>query len=117
MLSDLLWNGVKVDIMWIPSHVGLKGNKHEWLRHPALNDAVFEEVVYPPFDLKGLAKSVLLREWQGKWDAADIGRFAHSILPNVSIGPWFEGKMEDKKFFLVIVLLGHTRVDLRWSKK
>jgi hypothetical protein len=26
MCSDLLWSGVEVEIMWIPSHVGFEGN-------------------------------------------------------------------------------------------
>jgi hypothetical protein len=35
MCSDLLWNGVKVEIMWIPSHVGPLVDKRA--RHMLLN--------------------------------------------------------------------------------
>jgi hypothetical protein len=59
----------------------------ERARHVALNGAVFDRPL-PPVDLHGLARSVLMREWQGRWDAADIGRFARSILPKVSLQPW-----------------------------
>jgi hypothetical protein len=85
-----LGNGVEVAIVWIPSNVGLEGNEL------ALNDAVF----YRPLlsvDFQGLARSVLLREWQGKLDAADTDRFAHSILPKVSLRPRFEGQKEDSE--------------------
>jgi ribonuclease HI len=38
MCSDLLGNGVEVEIIWIPSHVGLGGNEQvdERARHAAI---------------------------------------------------------------------------------
>jgi hypothetical protein len=62
-----LADGFEVEIMWIPAHVGLEGNEivDERTRHAALNGAVFERPL-PPVDFQGLARSVLLREWQGK---------------------------------------------------
>jgi hypothetical protein len=61
--SDLLEDGVEIEIMWIPAHVGLEGNEivDERAKHAALNDAVFERPL-PPVDFQGLARSVLLRE-------------------------------------------------------
>jgi hypothetical protein len=88
MCSNLLEDGVEVEIMCLPAHVRLEGNEivDEGARHAALNSAVFERPL-PPVDFLDLAKSVLLREWQGKWDAADTGGFTHSILPNISLRP------------------------------
>jgi ribonuclease HI len=99
MCSDLLEDGVEVEIMWIPAHVGLKGNDivDERVRHMALNGAVFERPL-PQVNFQGLASSVLLREWQGKWNAADTGRFTHYKLSRVSLRPWFEGQRNDRKF-------------------
>jgi hypothetical protein len=79
-------DGVEVEIMWIPVHVELKGNEilDERAQFAELNGAVFKRKL-PPVDLQGLARSILLRERQGKWNAADTGRFAHSILPQVSL--------------------------------
>jgi hypothetical protein len=67
MCSDLLEDGVEVEILWIPSHVGLEGNKivNERARHAALIGTVFDRPL-PPVDFQGLARSVLLSEWQGK---------------------------------------------------
>jgi hypothetical protein len=81
--------------MGLEGNVGLEGNElvDERERHAALNGAVFERPL-PPVEFQGLARSVL----QGKWDAADTGRFAHSILPKVSFRPWFEDQREDRKF-------------------
>jgi hypothetical protein len=47
--------------------VGLKGNEFvdERARHAALNGVVFDGPL-PPMDFQGLARSVLLRKWQGK---------------------------------------------------
>jgi hypothetical protein len=52
---------------------------------------------------------VLLRDWQGKWAAADTRRFVHSILPKVSLRPWFEGQREDRKFVSTMstIMSGH----------
>jgi hypothetical protein len=52
MCSELLGDGVGVDIMWIPSYVGLEGT--------TCPGAVFDKPL-PPVDFKGLARSVLLR--------------------------------------------------------
>jgi hypothetical protein len=67
MCSDLLEDGVEFEIMWILGHVELKCNEivHERARHAALNGAVFESPL-PLVNFQGLAKSVLLRECQGK---------------------------------------------------
>jgi hypothetical protein len=85
MCIDLLKDEVEVEIMWISAHVGLEGNEivDERARHAALNGAVFERPL-PPVDIQGLTRSVLLRECQGKWDAADTDRFTNSILPKDS---------------------------------
>jgi hypothetical protein len=84
--------------MHVQSYEGLEGDEivDERARHAALNGSVFDRP-FPPIDFQGLARSVLLREWQGKRDAADTGRFAHSILSRVSLRPWFEGQREDWK--------------------
>jgi hypothetical protein len=101
---------VEVEIMWIPAHLGLEGNEivDKRAQHAALNGAVFERPL-PPVDFQGLARSILLREWQGKWDAADIGKFTHFILPKDSLRPWFEGQREDRKFVSTVsrIMSGH----------
>jgi hypothetical protein len=66
------------DLPVLLAHMGLEGNEIVGARsrHAALNGAVFE-IPLPPMDFQGLARFVLLREWQKKWDGADTSRFAH----------------------------------------
>jgi hypothetical protein len=99
MCSNLMWNGVEVEMMWIPSHMGLKGNElvAKRARHVALNGAMFDRP-FPPVDFQCLARSVLLQEWNENWDAVDTVRFTHLILPKVSLRPWIEGKRKNRKF-------------------
>jgi hypothetical protein len=60
-----LEDGVEVEIMWIPSHVGLEGNEivDERARHAALNGVVFDGPL-PPMDFQGLARSLRVRKIQ-----------------------------------------------------
>jgi hypothetical protein len=41
---------------------------------------------------------------------ADTGRLAHSILPKVSLRPWFEGQKEEKSFVASVsrIMSGHS---------
>jgi hypothetical protein len=66
-----------------------------------LNGAVFDRPL-PPDNLQGLTRSVLLKKKQEKWNATDTGRFAHSILPGVSLRPWFEGQREHIHFVFTV---------------
>jgi hypothetical protein len=65
---------IEVKLMWIPSHVGLVGNElvDGEVRHASLNG--HRRLVISK------AWPVLLREWQRKWDLADHGRFALSVI-------------------------------------
>jgi hypothetical protein len=100
--------------------MGLEGNEtvDKRARHAALNGAVFERPL-PPVDFQGLARSVLLRDWQAKRNAADTDRFLHSILPKFSLRPWFEGQREDKKFVstVSIIMSGHCRGSDMYTEK
>jgi hypothetical protein len=65
-----------------------------------------------PCDFESLARPVLLGEWQKRWDLTDTGRFAHSILPSVSLRPWFEGQKEERSFvtFVSRIMSDHSSV-------
>jgi hypothetical protein len=66
-------------------------------RYASLNGSIFDRPP-SPCDFQSLARPILLREWQRRWDLADHGRFAHSILPRVLLRPWFEGQKEERSF-------------------
>jgi hypothetical protein len=52
---------------------------------------------------KGLAEGV---------GFADTGRFTHSMLPKVSLRPWFEGQKEERSFGTSVsrIMSGHSSV-------
>jgi hypothetical protein len=79
---------IEVKLMWIPSYLGLVGNDlvDREARNASLNGSIFDRPLLPS-DFRSLETPVLLREWQKKWDLADTGRFAQSILPKVSLRP------------------------------
>jgi hypothetical protein len=99
--------------MWFPSHVRLVGNKlvDGGARYASLNGSIFDRPL-PPCDYQSFARPVLLREWQRKWDLADTGRFAHFILPKVSLRPWFEGQKEERTFVISVsrIMSEHSSV-------
>jgi hypothetical protein len=70
---------IEVKLMWILSHVRLVGNElvDDQARQTALEGTSFQS----------LARPVLMRAWQAKWDSADTGRFAHSNFPDVTLWP------------------------------
>jgi hypothetical protein len=70
--------------MWISSHVALEGNDLVYKRAHNAALKVFDRPL-PSVDFQGLGKSVLLRELQEKWNAADTGRFSHFIHPKVHL--------------------------------
>jgi hypothetical protein len=84
-----------------------------------LNGAGFDRLL-PPVDFQGLARSVLLKQWQGTCDAADTGRFTHFILPRFlfGLGLNFEGRGEDRKFVSTVsrILYGYCTARLQLSR-
>jgi hypothetical protein len=86
--KQLCWglyqNGNEVNLMWIPSHVGLEGNElvDDRARHAALEGSSFDRPLFSS-DFQSLARPALMRAFQAKKDSADTGRFAHSIFPDV----------------------------------
>jgi hypothetical protein len=78
-----------------------------------LNGTVFDRPL-SPVDFQGLARSVLLREWQGKKDAGNTGRFVQYILPKVSLQLWFEDQREGRKFVSTVssIMSGAARSQL-----
>jgi hypothetical protein len=75
----------------------------------SLNGSIFDRPL-TPCDFQSLARPVLLRKWQRKWDLADTGRFAHYILPKVSLRPWFKGQKKERSFVTSVsrIITGHS---------
>jgi hypothetical protein len=78
-------------------------------RYASLNGSIFDRPL-SPCDCQSLARPLLLRELQRKWNLADTGRFANSIPPRVSLRPWFEGLKEERSLFTSVsrIMSGHS---------
>jgi hypothetical protein len=76
-------------MMWIPSHVGVRGN--EWadqLAGDAVENVIEWHALARPSDFLPLPRVRLLEDWQNGWDGSDMGRYAYSIWLVVSFMPW-----------------------------
>jgi hypothetical protein len=102
----------RTDLSRGPSHVGLVGNKLVDER-ATLAGFIFDRPLSSN-DFQSLARLALMRAWQAKWDSANTGRLAHSIFPNVTLRPWFEGQKEKRSFVCTVsrVLSGHLDIAL-----
>jgi hypothetical protein len=58
--------------MWIPSHVGARGNK--WA-----DELAGDAVENGPSDFVRLSRIRLLKGWESGWDGSDMGRYVYSI--------------------------------------
>jgi hypothetical protein len=73
---NLCQNGIKVKLIWIPSHVELVENElvNERGQKVALEGSIFDRTLFSS-DFQSLARPALMRAWQAKWDSANTGRF------------------------------------------
>lgn len=93
-IKEALWrlgeDNYKINIGWIPSHVGIGGNERvDQIAKTAAAGDNFSLSPVQNADFIPQAKSYMIREWQEKWNSGDMGRFCFSIFPTVSLKPWF----------------------------
>jgi hypothetical protein len=75
--------------MWIPSHVGERGNERaDQLAGDAVENDIEWHAPVCPSDFLNLSRVRLLEGWHSSWDGSDMGRYAYSIWPVVSFMPW-----------------------------
>lgn len=96
---SLRCKGVHLYFIWVPAHCGVVGNE---MADAAAKDGAtcrveFERGIqdreyYPSIH------AVAEETWQLSWSIGDLGRWCHSILPEVSFKPWFEGTNANRCF-------------------
>jgi hypothetical protein len=83
-------NGYEIQMMWIPSYVGIRSNERNQLAGDAVENRMECHAAVCLSDLLFLSRIRLLEGWQpSSWDGSDMGRFAYSIRPVVSFMTWF----------------------------
>jgi hypothetical protein len=112
-IEEVCWwlnnNGYEIHIIWTPSHVGVRGNDRA---HQLAGDAVENGIEWHapvrPSDFLPLSRVRLLESWQSGWDGSDMGRYAYSIWPVVSIMPWFRRFDGDRVMIPMINRINHA---------
>jgi hypothetical protein len=113
MLWILQEKDFNVVLMWVPSHVGIEGNETVDMiaKNSSRNGDFWNQNIYRN-DFYPLAKIHLFEEWQKRWNIDEMGRFAFSINPNISLSPWFQDLVDENRRSIVImsrIISNHTR--------
>ncbi|XP_055600103.1 uncharacterized protein LOC129749201 isoform X1 [Uranotaenia lowii] len=89
-LSALSKRRFIITFVWVPSHCSIEGNeKADSLAKVGAmeGDTYQREIAFNEFYF--LVRRNSLVNWQRKWDEDELGRWLHSIIPRVSLKPWF----------------------------
>lgn len=85
----------EVILTWVPAHKGLRGNECADELAKLSTTAANIDPSHPPWaNYAASLKSLYNRTWQYRWDDGDLGRFCYSIIPRVSMNPWYV-KLDD----------------------
>ena len=96
MLDDILniINEISAEILfvWIPSHLGIKGNeKVDVLAKAATNKyEIYEDIKLEVLEYNEIIKRHILSKWQNEWANCPHGQFYRVIEPNVSLQVKYE---------------------------
>ena len=99
--------------MWIPSHIGIKGNT---MAHDLAKEAVDKLVdpyhLIPPSDLKPDVNAYIEGLWQSEWDKEKENNKLYEILPKLKDRNKLKGKTKNRKEETILSRLhiGHSWV-------
>ena len=102
-LSTLSEIASQVTLVWIPSHSLIEGN--ETADSLAKIGTVHGDIYERPIEFNEFFSSIRresLMNWQNSWDNGDLGRWCHSIIPKVSLKPWFH-KLDVSRDFICMM--------------
>lgn len=92
-------NGTYLIFLWVPAHCGINGNE--------LADAIAKTgSVDGPIYSRGVQareyipdiRTQVMNSWQLAWNQGNLGRFCYSILPKVTLKPWFHNMDVNRQF-------------------
>ena len=80
---------------WIPSHIGIRGNEKADVaaKESLLNDV--HDMKVPFTDYKPVINEFILRKWQERWDALQLGNKLYFIKPK--LGEWLPGFRQNRR--------------------
>lgn len=101
-IVDLSKNGIHVEFLWVPSHMGLIGN--EIVDKLATSRFKINSIDFPKSlvsDLKSSFKSDLVTKWQLLWNESPHGRDLYTLNPTVNKPCWFKG-IDKERYFITL---------------
>ena len=112
LASNLSKEGKTITLIWVPSHVGIRGNEmadclaKEATKHPEIEIEIMPEI----FDIKRTIRRELLNEWQTRWDSAQESRHYWSLEKKVSNKIKFKTTNRKKEVIISRLRLGKCRL-------
>jgi len=106
-IHDLIAHGISVVLVWLPSHVGIKGNTDADTAAKAALAAPPDNISVPHSDFRHHIHEYFKSKWQSIWDS-QIDNKLHKIKPNIGI-TYFGNQLDRRKEQVLHRLrIGHT---------
>ena len=98
-LKTIQDRGLKIDMCWIPGHVGLVGNERADLLAKAADMNRNTNLVTKPelTELKGRVDDFILSKWQSRWREEKTGRQYFDLEPRISNQAKYNHKRRQQK--------------------
>ncbi len=108
-LYKLQQKRASVIFMWVPAHVGVKGNEAaDKLVKQALRATRIEmEISYSRYEIKAIIKKQINQRWQQMWETGNKGRHMYEIQPKVGKSRYSGGYRREENI-LSRLRIGHT---------
>ena len=110
VINRLYGLGLKIQICWIPAHVGIPGNeKADEAAKSAVNSPLFSAKL-PVKDYICMLKQIIQTAWQNEWDNESNNNKLKQIKPFIS--SWASSNQSDRKAEVLLTRLriGHSRL-------
>ncbi|XP_055631931.1 uncharacterized protein LOC129771858 [Toxorhynchites rutilus septentrionalis] len=91
ILSALSRRCYVITFIWVPSHCSIPGNERadSLAKVGAIEGDIYQrQIAFNEF--YSLVRKNTIANWQRKWNEDELGRWFHSIIPKVSLKPWFK---------------------------
>jgi hypothetical protein len=98
-----------VIFVWIPSHVGIKGNEKADVAAKAALDLPVSDMKIPHSDFKCLINPHIKKKWQTEWDAK-IENKLHPIQPTLGVWAHAYRQSRHEELILARLRIGHSYV-------
>ena len=113
IINKLMETKKDIRFLWIPSHVGIKGNeKVDKLAKDAIQLGETLEIEIPKPDVVSIIKGNILTTYQQEWRETSKIRGSHlyKIMPTIPKKPWYNDITLNRKIIslLIRLRLGHT---------